>query len=465
MTSENMSSSKEVQTLMSVEFPGVVNNLERMMSMIGGHECLESVFNSCSSRLQLRFRPQDVYCHAVHGDRVAVQQILVKFRRKLVTYDDGSTEEVTEAETLGVLDSSYVFQSLCDFQYLPMKRIDSSESSQAEYVSIKDEVIPRDPFNPCLEDKNFNESSPMFILPTILSRFDSVMSDYLFKNGPDFRNPNFTDMLADQVSKQVIGSKIRRSRRVKSHDVSFKTCQDIPREVDEDTVNENKVFINKDLLAEVKECFAQKPIWTRSGLIYTLGCKESDLKYVLPIVAFKWTDGPFKHSWNRFGYDVKKDKKSRKFQTIDFRVKKTYKSIDSQNKRSEYQLPLLKSTRSVIGSSSSTEQDKEMRRVKYSGRVFFKPETIPSNRQLVYQLEDIDLQVVKDILSVEPEVKTIDEKEGWLPSRSYEIIRHAMTQSLDSIMKGAKDHDSNQESLKDLLEDEDLDEEDEDSDE
>ena len=92
--------------------------------------------------------------------------------------------------------------------------------------------------------------------------------------------------------------------------------------------------------------------------------------------------------------------------------RRTPTCIDSKEKRSEYQLSLLKSIRSIIGWSSLTEQDKEMRRVKYSGRVFFKPETIPSNRQLAQQLEDIDLRAVKDILSVELEVKTIDDKEG-----------------------------------------------------
>ena len=142
--------------------------------------------------------------------------------------------------------------------------------------------------------------------------------------------------------------------------------------------------------------------------------------------------------------------------------RRTPTCIDSKEKRSEYQLSLLKSIRSIIGWSSLTEQDKEMRRVKYSGRVFFKPETIPSNRQLAQQLEDIDLRAVKDILSVELEVKTIDDKEGWLLSWSYEIIRQAMNQSLDSIMKEIKDGDSIQESLNDtiLLEDEDLEEED-----
>lgn len=46
----------EVKTLMSVEYPGPIANLERFFTMIGGVENLEKVFNS-GDRLSLHFRP------------------------------------------------------------------------------------------------------------------------------------------------------------------------------------------------------------------------------------------------------------------------------------------------------------------------------------------------------------------------------------------------------------------------
>lgn len=60
------------RTVLSVEFPGLVKDVTRFMELIGGQKNLEKVYNSRSDRLELRFRPQDVYSHPVYGDKVCL---------------------------------------------------------------------------------------------------------------------------------------------------------------------------------------------------------------------------------------------------------------------------------------------------------------------------------------------------------------------------------------------------------
>ena len=182
-----------VPSCVSVVFPGIVNDVSKFMNMIGGLNSLEKVFNSRSDRLEMRFRPEDVYSHAVYGDRVfvvcyccaarlcsafritcsnitesaaqvKVDQILVKVKRKRVVYDDGSDEVSFSTTVTGVIDHSYQFTSMCDFQYLPMER-----TSGGAYVSVMSELIPPDALDPEAKDKTFRAKAPLRILPTIFS--------------------------------------------------------------------------------------------------------------------------------------------------------------------------------------------------------------------------------------------------------------------------------------------------------
>jgi general transcription factor 3C polypeptide 5 (transcription factor C subunit 1) len=456
--SQSSLETEAIEKLMSVEFPGVIEDLENMMSMIGGLDSLERTFHK-EERLQLRFRPEDVYAHAVHGDLIPVHQMMVKFRRKLITYDDGSEEEITEPVIIGAIEQSYVFQSLCDFQYLPMKRIDQSSSpSNPSYVSIRDQLIPSDPYDyENLHNKEFNASAPLFILPTLFSRFDSVI-DYHFSNGPEFESTDQSKEVVDQREKQVIG-KIRKSRSIKAHDFSFKFTQEVPKEASPEIKKAIETgmegMFNKQLFEKVQKCFEEKPLWTRIHLMYILDCKHSELKYVLPVVSFFWSDGPFKHTWNRFGYDPRLDKESRKYQTIDFRLRKYYsKTIDdwilpkTSRIEAQYQLPLQKkSTREKTSlditslsasqaSTSSTEETSQVQRNKlleqYSGQIFFKANVIPTKRQLVYQLSHIELESLQELVAKEPEKTTPDDKDGWLPHGSIDKIRESMKKLTDN---------------------------------
>jgi len=433
-----------MKNIVSVEFPGVVNNVDRMVEMLGGMESLEKAVNTSGTRLQLRFRPEDMYCHAVHGDCNPTNNLLVKFKRKRILYSDGSKEEKTEAEIVGIIGTTYTFTSLCDFQFLPMKKVEGS----LKYVSIKEDVIPSKVYDSAnTNDKEFNYSAPVFILPIIFSRFDQPANDYYFKDGPEAKDQGSTSR-----DKAVI-AKVRKSRSIKACVVSFVNGDAIPLK----PTNEVRIAFenlgNKEIFEKLKVLFQERPVWTRTHLLYRLRVKLSDLKYSLPMIAFLSVDGPWKNTWTRYGYDFRREREGRFLQTIDFRMRKTYnnKKIDEeilQDKKQkrgrdmQYQIPLQKEREkknmtflSLTSSSSSKsieeeqmKKDQEMEKLFL--QIFFRPETIPSNRQLVYQLMDIELDEVKEMLERQPD-KNPDEKDGWLPKGSLDRIRELMKKTLD----------------------------------
>ena len=56
--------------LTCVEYPGVVDNVSHMLDTLGGIESVSEVFLSPNRRLELRFRPEDVFCKPACGERV-----------------------------------------------------------------------------------------------------------------------------------------------------------------------------------------------------------------------------------------------------------------------------------------------------------------------------------------------------------------------------------------------------------
>ena len=116
--------SSDLPELVSIEYPGIVQNLDNMMETIGGVEKLRRTFEDRASRLEVFPRPNDIHSHPLMGDRVSSNNLLVKCIRRKVTTDNGEVKYVYEAQMMGLITVSYKFESLADFQYLPMERLE-----------------------------------------------------------------------------------------------------------------------------------------------------------------------------------------------------------------------------------------------------------------------------------------------------------------------------------------------------
>ena len=96
---------------------------------------------------------------------------------------------------------------------------------------------------------------------------------------------------------------------------------DRPREI---AVSQLRVkFIARHLQHKVRGCFDGCPVWSKNAMQAVTRVPPSQLKFILPTVAYYFTTGPWRNQWVRFGYDPRRDCRAARFQTLDYRVRLT----------------------------------------------------------------------------------------------------------------------------------------------
>lgn len=124
-----------VKELINIEYPGIVKNVDKMLETLGGKESLENTFSQANSRLELFFRPKDIYSHSTLGDRVNTHNLLVKCTKRTTVDSEGKVTVVYESQIVGIIKTCYQFKGLADFQYLPLQPV---KPTQGIFFSLID---------------------------------------------------------------------------------------------------------------------------------------------------------------------------------------------------------------------------------------------------------------------------------------------------------------------------------------
>ena len=114
----------DLKELVNVEYPGIVKNLDRMLETIGGRKALEKSVAHQSGRLELTFRPKALHAHSVLANRLNTHNFLVKCVKKTVISASGEKTVTYETKIVGLIETTFRFSALADFQYLPMEKIE-----------------------------------------------------------------------------------------------------------------------------------------------------------------------------------------------------------------------------------------------------------------------------------------------------------------------------------------------------
>ncbi len=135
MGEEPESPSPDKPTFLCIEYPGMVKNVPAMLDTLGGLTNIARVYSESSRRLELRFRPDDIFCKPTCGERTTEAAFLLSVKRMKRKRPDGSYEYKLKTNILGYVDCTFKFSNLCDFQYLPVER-----TPEGGYRSIYREV-------------------------------------------------------------------------------------------------------------------------------------------------------------------------------------------------------------------------------------------------------------------------------------------------------------------------------------
>lgn len=458
--------------LILVEYPGIVKNVDKMLRTLGGIDEISETHSEPTRRLELKFRPDDPYCKSAYANRFNASCLLLKVKRN--RSKDGEQYSVSIE---GTVSTVYKFRGMVDFQFLPMEK----KADGSGYESLLDRLIP--PAMPSIDW--LNEETPVFILPQVFSRLDSPAIQPL-RDEPKHRVvPGKPSGRPDNV----LGG--TRHRRVKfacflNHDDAVVPVEPKPeawKQLDWRPPDPN---IHK----RIKELFEERPLWTRSALQVQLDEQPSRFKLILPVVAYYVLSGPFRTSWVRLGFDPRKDRTTKPYQILDFRISTSPSGVrhDVAPKRglSAYLVPtkvlgmacrrfdaqtdsLALVARGDVppSTSASALTDLELLCV-------YKPGHLPPFRQLFYHLCDVRMDEVQALVHANDGEETVcHEKDGWCLEGTIAKCRQLMLTDFRRTLKTLKatgpstssqendasllasDEDDGGEELEELLDDDD----------
>ena len=444
---------------MCVEYPGMVKDVSAMIETLGGLDNIGRVVSEPNRRLELRFRPDDVFCKPTCGERCTdTNSFLLRVKRMRSKKDPTKTK--IETEIVGTVATTFKFQNLCDFQYLPMQR--KEESGEKKYESIYDSIyFDRLIGSSWLDDKEASRS-PLFLPPAAFSRMD-VPQDYQYRR----------DAASDKSNSpyNIIG----RTRQRRSHHAIFVTYDvekvpDQPRDV---ALNQLKVkFISEEDQAAVRAMFDRQPVWSKTALICSTGISKERVKFILPAMAFYFSTGPWRNQWVRLGYDPRKEPEAAMFQTLDYRVriqggarhkvkaKRSYANYLLPYKAMNFSKPktsvIDRDTFNAIGTRSPSVENEGAAGKKQppqaaedrveSGRdsFVFRSDLVPAHRQMFYQFKDLEVEeareVIKQCLRTDGRAKC-DEKNGWFEAGTDGKLRDVLTKHLSKHLANEREGD------------------------
>uniref|UniRef100_A0AAY4C7W1 General transcription factor 3C polypeptide 5 n=1 Tax=Denticeps clupeoides TaxID=299321 RepID=A0AAY4C7W1_9TELE len=428
--------------LVCVEYPGYVADVQKMLDTIGGEKGISKTYSDPSKRLELHYRPQDPYCHPVCGNRYPSTSLLLRVRRRVRR---GNPEDVQlTVDALGVIETTYRFQAMADFQYLA-----AHSEPDCSWTSLYNKVILQKP-----EKKDFfDQDVPLFLPPPIFSRQDTAV-DYYYRPDIQHREGYQPPVVSGE---NLIGM----SRARRPHNAIFVNFDDkeVPSEpLEAAKVNWQRVS-NHPAEAKAEEemhkLFERRPVWSRNAVKANVDVHPEKLKLLLPYVAYYMLTGPWRSLWVRFGYDPRKIPEAKIYQVLDFRIrcgtKHGYSSNDMpvKAKRSayEYSLPTTinkaapkpASLKEIIEEESPTCKPPEPRYLLKESMYVFRDGMLPPFRQMFYQLCDLDVEKIQKIIHQNDNEEAVcDERDGWCVPRTAEELRDIMSSMIIQVVRAKR---------------------------
>ncbi|CAL8098072.1 unnamed protein product [Calicophoron daubneyi] len=454
-----------------VEFPGVVENIDKAVEMLGGREEILNTIGCKSHRLKLCFRPHMAYAKPAWGDATHVTGLLLRVRR----CRNKKTGEIKIMPTLlGRVNRLYKFEGMADYQYGPFERIpqcsaeaqDSSTFGENEKFRVfYEDLVIREPT--ATLDPYLSRDTPLYLPPLLFSRQDTP---FAYNFAPRYKSSEY-------IKLEEKSQKLPVARKARPNYGCIVTLQDPspmqPNPMAVERFMDRKLDTNRISL-QMDQLFKERPVWLRNGLIQNVRChpRTPTFKYSLPCKGYYMPQGPWGRSWIRFGYDPRADPEARFYQVIDFRlhshvmIRKVLESGNTRRsggfladggRRSRASLrdhqtwtgwtsegTSMSTPRTASGTgfgadntdldvdrdSDALDEDEvtindegpldAVSLQEYEYR--FSPTHLPAAQQSMYCLVDVDVPEVQAILAEVPDRKEIDPVDGWLKSGALSAI-------------------------------------------
>ncbi|CAE6524612.1 unnamed protein product [Rhizoctonia solani] len=339
----------KLPTYNSIEYPGYISpnptSVNRAIHTLGGQKEVSKSFAEGGKILELRLQPDNPFAHPVTGDVVGTNKLLVKVvvrRRKQVdrmdeTEDgeneagqsgdkgkgkeqgDGESEGTYSAEVMGLIPKTVRFRSMADFQYQPDED-DYVVQMRRAMDKLDVDAIRSFEFKPLQENYEEGGKSQLQLIPPPLFSRQGISQHYNLKQNPmSVIHSTIDPRTGEETRRYIHKHRIKGSLAPAAISWDSETVPTSPPQQILDARSQTKPH----LLAKLKQLFEQRPVWSRIALINQFPALEGreiqNTKAHIGLVAYTFSDGAWRDTLLRFGYDPRKDPEARFYQRVYFR--------------------------------------------------------------------------------------------------------------------------------------------------
>ncbi|KQJ82009.1 general transcription factor 3C polypeptide 5 [Brachypodium distachyon] len=296
----------------AVHYPGYPSSPARAAHTLGGLPTIAKV-RSSKSRLELRFRPEDPYCHPAFGEPRASTGLLLRLSRP--KGDDAPPR----AEVVARVRNAYYFEGMADFQHVvPVQAANVRKRNRPDCPSSKDD-LGRDKVG----DLETDDEDAMMLIPPLFSIKDSPTKIALLAS-------------SNALSKSMQRGVVRHRWEMDIEPtlaLSF-DIQAVPKKINwEDHIPKKSPEWGWQMA--MCKLFEERPVWPRQSLYERLldegvQVSQGQFKSLLFKAGYYFSTGPFGKFWIRKEYDPRKDPESRIYQMIDFRLPPQLRNLQTK---------------------------------------------------------------------------------------------------------------------------------------
>ncbi|KAL6785446.1 hypothetical protein ACKKBF_B00285 [Auxenochlorella protothecoides x Auxenochlorella symbiontica] len=373
---------------LAVEFPGVVENPDKALAMMGGLEAMSRHLQENPMTLPLYFRPEDPYCHPVVGNRTRAKKLAVRLRR--------SADGEVSAAVIGVVKSEYRFLHPADMQYV------QSDTRPCEAASLPSDAIPG-------------------ALPPGFDREPLCTLPPAFLRGPVYE---FYHTAAASLQE-------RRARQRSSNVTSIRFSDpQTPRVAGQGASSVPEAL--RPALAQLSLLLDAKPVWTPASLMEKIApLPASDAAALLPHLCYKFRSGPWKGAWVRRAYDPRAHPEARRLQTLAYELPEAWWQRLVEVKAVQKAQAAEEAPAGPAGAGNAGQEPRPLPLITPPPPATWAQlhsfQALPSQRTTLFQVGEIDDGEVQALLNDASNFsESLCEAAGWYTPSSWSAVKAAV---------------------------------------
>ncbi|KAJ1663353.1 tau 95 subunit of transcription factor TFIIIC [Coemansia sp. RSA 1813] len=424
------------RTLVSVEYPGYVNNIETAIKTLGGRERLaRTVTEDVGMPVELRYRNKDPASHPINGNVVPTQNLLIKVKRRTrvprrnnghSTDGTAAAPAETTAEVVGIIDKTVRFRTLADFQFI------SPPSDPLWKISEMLQSLDIEKIKEAGEEMLFESrigTRDAYIPAPFLDRQGWPSQVPLSSHASDRHNTADESNTRTKLKRSAVED--RNTRPFHGTVIRF-SSPTIPTEPNPMAQCELKE-IPQALLEKVKGILEEQPVVSRNAMSILVPTAELNglrLNIVMSTVSYLMENGPWRSCWIRFGYDPRKHEDAYKYQVLDMRS--MYLKERGGRKRGNKRGPL-----------KTQQESKPPRNPVEAQNYIFDMDAARQGISGMFQLMHVNIPVLKEMIEYPGGLRRRPcEKSGWLHVSLVHSIRvkaRVLKKSLDGSAEATRE--------------------------